>query len=97
LAQNCDDIWDAALPFDAHICQAAAPVKGQKGACGVGDVVACCLLLVVLAVVVLQAGCTVRCHKRAETHQICQELQRRCMEQIDMSCDQIRHHYCHEA
>ena len=55
----------AALPFDrAHTCQAAAPVKGQKGACGVGD-----------------AGCTVRCHKRAEAHQICQELQRRCMEQ----------------
>ena len=73
----------------------------------------CCLLLVasrqsllVIVVVVviivvvfffLKAGCTARCHTRTEAHQIYQELQRKCMEQIDMNCDQIRHHCCSQG
>ena len=55
--------------------------------------VACCLLLLQLLFyrLVVQWDFI----KRKEAHQIYQELQR--MEQIDMSCDQIRHHYCHES
>ena len=52
------------------------------------------LLLLLWCCFFLKAGCTARCHTRTEAHQIYQELQRKCMEQIDMICDQIRHHYC---